>query len=279
MAQEALRTELRRRLALGGKREVVLFVHGYNNDFDDAAFTLAELWHFLGREPIPILYTWPAGRGGPSGYIYDRESGEFTIHHLKNFLRSLIQTEEIDKLHLIAHSRGTDVLSSAMRELTLEARAAMGDIPPLLKASDILLAAPDLDVSVVEQRLIAEQIGRGMGKTVIYTSPEDRAISMAERFFKSVTRLGRLSPEDVGDRELSSIGHLEGVSIIEFTGKADVTGHGYFHSSPAASSDLILSIRYDRMAGADQGRPLVPVAPGFWRLEPGYPNPSASAAD
>ena len=66
-----------------------MFVHGFNNDFDDAAFTLAEMWHYLGREQVPLLYTWPAGRGGPSGYIYDRESGEFTVYHLKRLIRAL----------------------------------------------------------------------------------------------------------------------------------------------------------------------------------------------
>ncbi len=78
--EQMLHAELRKRLALAPKQEVVVFVHGYNNEFEDAAQTLAELWHFLGREHIPILYTWPAGRGGPSGYNYDRESGEFTVY-------------------------------------------------------------------------------------------------------------------------------------------------------------------------------------------------------
>jgi len=43
------------------RKEVFIFVHGFYNDFNDAAFTLAELWHFVGRVGIPILYTWPAG--------------------------------------------------------------------------------------------------------------------------------------------------------------------------------------------------------------------------
>ena len=36
---------------------------------------IAELWHFLGRQGVPILYTWPAGFGGLRGYTRDRESG------------------------------------------------------------------------------------------------------------------------------------------------------------------------------------------------------------
>jgi len=61
ITEQSFQAEIRRRLALAPKPEVVLFVHGYNNEFEDAAQTLAELWHFLGREHVPLLYTWPAG--------------------------------------------------------------------------------------------------------------------------------------------------------------------------------------------------------------------------
>ena len=70
---------------------------------------IAELWHFLGRQGVPILYTWPAGFGGLRGYTRDRESGGFTIFHLKQFLRLLASTPELEELNIIAHSRGTDV--------------------------------------------------------------------------------------------------------------------------------------------------------------------------
>jgi esterase/lipase superfamily enzyme len=56
-----LRGELKRRLDLTPRKEAFIFIHGYHNTFEDAAFTLAEMWHFLGREGVPILYTWPAG--------------------------------------------------------------------------------------------------------------------------------------------------------------------------------------------------------------------------
>jgi esterase/lipase superfamily enzyme len=60
--------ELSRRIAMSPRKEVFIYIHGYNNSFADAAYTLAELWHFSGRETVPILYSWPAGRGGFSGY-------------------------------------------------------------------------------------------------------------------------------------------------------------------------------------------------------------------
>jgi hypothetical protein len=47
-------------------------------------------------------------------------------------------------------------------------------------------------------------------------------------------------------------------------------GHGYFHSNPASSSDLILVIRYSRDPGAEHGRPLQPAGRGIWVLTDDY---------
>jgi esterase/lipase superfamily enzyme len=271
ITEQSFNAEIGRRLALAPKPEVVLFVHGYHNDFEDAAQTLAELWHFLGREHVPLLYTWPAGQSGPSGYIYDRESGEFTVHHLKILIRSLYDNPEIKRVHMIAHSRGTDVLTSALRELSLVARAA-GETPSdKLRDSHVVLAAPDLDLDVVSQRIIAEQIGREAKNITIYTSQEDKAIGLAERLFKSAARLGRLAIGDLQADDLAGIERVEGVSFINLRDGTGGTGHGYFHSDPAVSSDLILLVRYGFAPGAENGRPLESVAPGFWLIKPEYP--------
>ena len=272
ITEQLFRAEIRRRLALAPKPEVVLFVHGYNNDFENAAQTLAELWHFLGREHVPILYTWPAGRGGPSGYIYDRESGEFTVHHLKNLIRSLSGIPEIKRIHMIAHSRGTDVLSSAIRELALVARAAGETASDKLRDSHVVLAAPDLDLDVVSQRIVAEQLGREAKNITVYTSDEDKAIGLAERLFKSAARIGRLGVEDLQADDLAAMEKIEGISFIDLQESKSVTGHSYFHSNPAASSDLILLVRYGLAPGAENGRPLESVAPGFWLIKPEYPH-------
>ena len=77
---EQFHRELNARLALTPKKEAYIYVHGYNNSFDDAVTVMAQLWHFLGRQGIPIAYTWPAGVGGLRGYFYDRGIGG--VHHL-----------------------------------------------------------------------------------------------------------------------------------------------------------------------------------------------------
>jgi esterase/lipase superfamily enzyme len=118
-SKEAFRRVLVRQLELTPRKEIFVFVHGHHNSFADASFAMAELWHFLGRVGVPIVYTWPAGYPGLSGYTYDRESSEFTIYHLRSFLDLIASYPEVERIHLIAHSRGTDVAVAAVRELTI----------------------------------------------------------------------------------------------------------------------------------------------------------------
>jgi hypothetical protein len=99
-ASEAFRKKLLQQLALTPRKEIFIYIHGYHNTFDDAAFAMAELWHFIGRVGVPIIYTWPAGYPGLFGYTYDRESSEFTVFHLRKVLKFIGKFPEIDKVHL-----------------------------------------------------------------------------------------------------------------------------------------------------------------------------------
>ena len=124
-AIDALHDELRRRLAKTPRKEAYVYVHGYANTFEKGAYRMAEMWHFLGREGVPILYTWPAGHPGMlRGYTRDRESGEFTIFHLKELIKAVASCPEIETIHIIAHSRGTDIMMTALREVIVRTRIA-----------------------------------------------------------------------------------------------------------------------------------------------------------
>ena len=52
--------------------------------------------------------------------------------------------------------------------------------------------------------------------------------------------------------------------MIQVRGNTDLIGHGYFHSNPDASSDLIALLRYG-LRPNEPGRPLEEVQKPFWR--------------
>jgi esterase/lipase superfamily enzyme len=281
-------------LARTPRKAVVLFVHGFNNTFEDAVIRLAQAWHFGGRQGVPIVYTWPAGSGGLlRGYTYDRESGEFTIVHLKLLLRTLALHEGVEKIHIISHSRGTDVVTTALREVNAEIRGLLrvstavplcmpGEKPvemeqaplpwTILKIETLVLAAPDLDLDVFSERFFGENLMGIANRVVVYFSAEDEALGLANWLFRSQRRLGALRLEDVPEesrRLLSQLTSLEAINCRV----SGFTTHAYAFRHPAALSDLLLVLREGKAPGAENGRPLAQPVQGIWELDNDYLKP------
>ena len=284
-AAEMFRSTLVKQLKLTPHKDVFIYVHGYQNTFDEAAFSMAELWHFLGRIGVPIIYTWPAGYPGIFGYTYDRESSEFTVYHLREVLGFISSFTEVDRIHLITHSRGTDVAVAAMRELTIAARAAGIDPLKKYKIHNLVLSAPDLDTQVMTQRIGGDRLAMSVNRFTVYSSPVDKAIGFASKLFESPRgRLGTLEMEDLDDTlkaaaQSSALDQRPGrIAVINFSGAADTEnsqrdryGHSYFRDAPTVSSDIVLMLRDDLNPGTP-GRPLEPIGLRFWSIPPGYPN-------
>ena len=268
-AVAAFQDEVQRRLALTSRKEAFVYVHGFNNDFDWALVIAAQIWHFLPREGVPIVYTWPAGRGGLRGYTYDRESSEFTVYHFKQLLRALAGCPTLEKVHVLAHSRGADVASSAVRELLLEARGTNAPVARVAKIENLVLIAPDLDLEVATQRIAAEWVPLAMGRLTVYVREKDRAIGLANWLFEGMRRLGQIRARDFSDAQKSYMRRAASVQFIDARVKAGFLGHGYFHSNPAVSSDLLQLLRYNCDAGAAQ-RPLPRDEGLLWRITDDY---------
>ena len=56
-----------------GRRETLVFVHGYNNTFSDAVYRFAQIRTDFGVTAPGVVYSWPSA-GDPRGYAYDRDS-------------------------------------------------------------------------------------------------------------------------------------------------------------------------------------------------------------
>jgi len=266
------KAELSARLAKTPVKEVYLLVHGYDNDFTDAVTTIAELWHFFGRQGVPIAYTWPAGRGGPlRGYTYDRESSEFTVYHLKEMLRVLASCPDLQKVHIIGHSRGTDVVVSALRELHLEFSGGGKSTRQELKLATLVLAAPDLDVEVVIQRMVTARLGQVPERSALYVCQKDSALGISNWLFGGRGRLGKLKSDLFTPQELDALRKRTSVQVIDARiSDPGPFGHSYFHANPAVSSDLVLLIRDGLIPGP--GRPLRADPKGFWYIDDRYPS-------
>ncbi|MCX5677042.1 MAG: alpha/beta hydrolase [Planctomycetota bacterium] len=272
-AEARFKAHMAERLALTPRKEVYVFIHGTGSNFEEPTYVLAGLWHFMGRCGVPVVYTWPAGGGGDMArtYAYDRESSEFTVYHLKQFLKMLAACPGVEKVHILAHSRGTDTIMAALRELNIEIRAGGGDTRKALKLGCLVLAAADIDAEVSSQRIAAERLMRVPEQMVLYVSATDLRLNMADLLFTSKDRLGQMDTGAMTNAQREALLRLPDIQYID----ARIAGswnwsHAYFYHHPAVSSDLILVLRDNRRPGAEFGRPMAGEAPS-WRIDKDYP--------
>ncbi|MEO0390418.1 MAG: alpha/beta hydrolase [Pseudomonadota bacterium] len=254
-----------------GNTRLLIYVHGFNTGFDDAVTTLANLWHYAGRRTIPVAFTWPAGAGvGPIGYFADRESGTFAVHHAKEFLRMLAAIPEVEDIDIVAHSRGTDVMTQALREMMIFERGRGRPPKVALKTGTLILAAPDLDTGIVRQRLLAERFSEAFEQINAYINPRDAALRLSALLTRS-ERFGALQSQNVQPGEIERLKKHGLIHFIRVEGRAGGTfGHNYFRDNPAVLSDIVLALRTRAFPGGTL-RPLEAGTDGIWQLHPNYP--------
>jgi esterase/lipase superfamily enzyme len=295
-AKQQLQAEVARRLAIARRKEVVLFVHGYNTSFESAALTMGEMCHFLGREFVCGIFSWPAGghRGILFGYDVDRESAQYAVEDLVKVIRIIAGTPGIEKIHFVAHSRGADTLASALAELSVEAYARKSSPTREFHIDNVVLVAPDLDGDVAVMKIFKvfsdpdlpfggepdpnAIIPPSPGlKLTLYVSRDDKALAAAGWLFGSIARLGRIDATMFTPDQIAMIGGLDAVDIVEVQGSTDFFGHHYFVSNPKVSADMIAMLRYG-LRPNDPGRPLEHVAGPFWTVPVESPASTSTAS-
>jgi len=283
-AIRALQAEVSRRLANARRKEVVIFVHGYANGFDDAAYSTGNICRFLGAEFVCVVLSWPAGGSGGLlfGYNVDRESGEFAVADMRKAIRAIGETKGIARMHIIAHSRGTDVTASALQQLGIETYAMKSSLSQRLKINNVVLASPDIDIDIAATKILTVPsdpdlpygaaprpngvFSQGDIHLTIYSSPNDKALGLSGLLFGSILRLGQLDPTKRNATTGQPPPELGGlVDFISFSGSTNFLSHNYFLSDPRVSADLVGLIRY-RLKAGDPGRPLVEIKRPFWRI-------------
>lgn len=281
--RKVLHDELKKRLASTPRKEVFIYIHGVGNSFEDPMHRMASLWHYMGRPGVPVVYSWPSIKGGGPlrGYTYARESSEFTVFHLRQFLQAVAMCDEVERIHILAHSRGTGVTLSVLRDLRLIYKDDADKALEEMKLGNVILAAPDIDLMVAQQRFRPDNVNEIMQRMTLYVTPEDKALGIAEFLFSSLTRLGAVTKESFSAEQRQALkdGRV-GVDLIDVkVKKKGAHGHTYWVDNPSVFSDVILILRDDRSAGKEHGRPLIRADSGMWEVHDGYPYGGPHAED
>jgi esterase/lipase superfamily enzyme len=235
-------------LAQSKRKHVYIYVHGYKVVFENPMLVATELWHFLGYDGAMIGYAWPST---PSrwAYIRDTDTSNGYARHFRKFLEFLAEKTDAEEIHIVAYSNGTRLAARAFEQLAL-----MNDGKPRSaiharhRLGNLVLLGSDLDRQVFGSYLAdgALDVAR---HTSIYVSDKDKALGFA-RWLTRQERLGEVIDEDrfspAAKRVLEeNRGHISMIDVSDAEGADTGNGHGYFRSSPWASSDILMMLMYD----------------------------------
>jgi esterase/lipase superfamily enzyme len=213
-------------------RNILVYVHGFQTTFADAARRAGQLSYDLGLDDAGAvaLFSWPS-KGTMVGYPADGVSAEASAPALTTFLLRLLDCCRRAHITLLSHSMGGRVLSAALRNVQAER--------PDAKFSQVILAAPDIDAQVFRDQ-VAPMLSRVAGLVTMYMSTRDAALGISKAYHQ-YPRAGETNQLVMASTELDKID----ASAID----TDLIGHGYYAENKAVIDDLFMLIRRDMPAG------------------------------
>ena len=212
-----------------GRGDLVIYIHGYNTTFENAAKRTAQIAFDYGFQGVPLMFSWPSD-GKLVSYPSDREDITWSVTHIEQFFNDVLTRTRAKRVHLIAHSLGNQGLIDVLNTMALRRG---GNGPPLFE--NIILSAPDFDAELFQQQIAPNSISLARRWT-LYTSKKDGVLNISANF-NSSWRLG-LSPVTI----------VPGMDIIDAS-EVEVTpwslpeSHSYFASKQTVVDDIIATLK------------------------------------
>ena len=206
------------------RRQVLVFIHGFNNRFDDSVFRFAQIVHDSNAPVVPILFTWPS-RGSVLAYGYDRESTAYSRNALESLLKAISRDPAVGEISLLAHSMDNSLALETLRQMAIRD----GRVTPNIR--NVLLAAPDVDVDLAREAITDMGPRANRPAFTLVVSQDYRALAVSRRVWGSEARLGAIHPDQEPFRT-----QLEqaNVTVLDLTKlkAGDALNHGKFAESP-----------------------------------------------
>lgn len=204
-------------------RRVLLFVHGFNNRFEEAVYRFAQIVHDAKAPAVPVLFTWPS-RGSIFAYGYDRESTTYSRNALENLLRVLSRDPQVGEITILAHSMGNLLTLESLRQMAIRD----GRVAP--KIRDVLLAAPDVDVDLALGSV--RDMGARRPSLTLFASADDRALAVSRRVWGDSVRLGAIMPDQEPYRTELARADIRVIDLTKLKAGSDPLNHAKFAESP-----------------------------------------------
>ena len=168
--------------SLTSGRDVLIYVHGFNQTFETAVLDAARLSDALRFRGDTIAFSWPS-RAKLFDYGYDRDSAMWSRDALERSLEELMARPTAGRVDIVAHSIGTMLALEALRQL----HTRHGDLAAE-RIGAVVFAAPDIDMDVFANSV--RHLGALARKIVVITATNDRALELSGWIAGGMTRVG-----------------------------------------------------------------------------------------
>ena len=252
LSDAAALTEIRARMGQLSRKSLLIFVHGYNVSFNDAALRTAQLSHDLNFPGLPMFFSWPSA-ARTAGYPRDEEMSELSLDAFDRFLDQ-VGTLGASEIYIVAHSMGNRVVTRTI------ARRLANHKPMPANVKGLLLAAPDINADIFREQIAPGLAALAGTSRTIYASNNDVALR-ASSALHDFPRVGLTRPQ---------VQIFNGFETVDATSAAPVRrgyGHSYVTDSPKVIRDMQALIFLKRNA---QGRRLPrrgTPASAYWAIQ------------
>lgn len=223
------RKEFEARVAPGrGTKKAGLFIHGFNVNFQEALFQLAQMKFDSDLTGEAVLFAWPS-EASVSAYVADKDAVTASRDGLAEVIRILDHGRGAGDTLVLAHSMGTWLTMETLRQLKLTGYGAVVD------RLDVILAAPDIDTQVFLSQM--EVIGRMKRTMRILVATDDLALSVSARIAGGRKRVGSI---DVHNPRVQMAAQRLNIQTIDISSieSTDSFNHSRFVQAVALRSKL-----------------------------------------
>lgn len=172
---------------------MLIFVHGYNNNFQESLYRLAQIGADAGIKGVPILFAWPS-QAVVAEYGADKAAAAYSRDYLIELLTMVTNSPQVGEIMVVAHSMGGMLTAEALRELRIQRHDRV-----IARLGRVVLAAPDIDVAVFRSQV--QTIGPLKPPLTVLVSKDDTALKLSSFIGGSRVQAGALDVENPLVRE------------------------------------------------------------------------------
>ena len=225
-----------------GNRNAGIFVHGYNVNFQEGVFRLAQMVSDSDIKGVAVLFAWPSD-GELAGYVADKDAATYSRDALVHVLKVMTHDRKPGDVTLLGHSMGAWLTVEALRQLRLTGQNTT------LNRLTVILASPDIDVDVFREQMTV--IGPLTPPMTVLVSRDDRALALSGRIAGERPRLGAVNVDDPRVQAGARAGNVRVIDISSLK-SPDEFNHDRFVTYATLYSRMGGTARRD--ATGDAGR-------------------------